>query len=184
MTYISILRSVNVGGHNQIKMEPLRQMYAGLGYTFVQSYIQSGNMIFNASDTNTITLEESISVNIFLTFGIRIQAIVLTTDELGNALKNNPYYADLTKDSTKIYFTFLSKIPDMRLLESVSPAFYAPDEFSCRDKVIYNYCPNGYGNTKLTNTFFENKLKLTATSRNLKTVSELFTLAQKVQTPF
>jgi len=72
----------------------------------------------------------------------------------------------------------------MSLLETVSPAFYAPDEFSCRDKVIYNYCPNGYGSTKLTNTFFEKKLKLNATSRNLKTVSELFTLAQKVQMPF
>jgi len=184
MTYISILRGINVGGHNQIKMEPLRQMYTGMGFTFVQSYIQSGNVIFNASDTDKIDLEESISDTIFLTFGIRIATIVLTTDELGNALKNNPYNSDLLKDSTKIYFTFLSKIPDMMLLETVSPAFYAPDEFSCRDKVIYNYCPNGYGNTKLTNTFFENKLKLTATSRNLKTVTELFILAQKVQTTF
>jgi uncharacterized protein (DUF1697 family) len=183
MTYISILRGVNVGGHNQIKMEPLRQMYAGLGYTLVQSYIQSGNVIFNAYDTDTITLEESISATIFLTFGIRIAAIVLTTDELGNALKDNPYYADLSKDSARIYFTFLSKVPDIRLLETVPPSFYAPDEFSCVDKVIYNYCPNGYGNTKLTNTFFEKRLKLNATSRNLKTVTELFTLAQKVQMP-
>jgi len=184
MTYISILRGINVGGHNQIKMEPLRQMYIGMGFTSVQSYIQSGNVIFNASDTAKIDLEESISETIFLTFGIRIATIVLTTEELGNALKNNPYSSDLSKDTARIYFTFLSKVPDMKLLGTVPPAFYAPDEFSYLDKVIYNYCPNGYGNTKLTNTFFENKLKISATSRNLKTVTELFTLAQKVQTTF
>ena len=180
-TYISILRGINVGGHNMIKMDALKQMYVSQGYSSVQNYIQSGNILFNAPVTTTTALENILSENILLTFGLRVAVIVLTMDELENALTNNPYSPDPLKDSARIYFTFLSKVPDKALLESISPGLYAPDEFSACDKVIYNYCPNGYGNTKLTNTFFEHKLKLNATSRNLKTVSELFARTQKMQ---
>jgi uncharacterized protein (DUF1697 family) len=180
-TYISILRGINVGGHNMIKMDALKQLYVSLGYSSVQNYIQSGNIIFNAPDTTTAALEETLSKAIFLTFGLHVAVIVLTPEELGNALTNNPYSPDPLRDSARIYFTFVSKVPDKALLESISHGLYAPDEFSACDKVIYNYCPNGYGNTKLTNTFFERKLKLNATSRNLKTVSELFAIAQKMQ---
>jgi uncharacterized protein (DUF1697 family) len=95
-----------------------------------------------------------------------------------DALKNNPYQTDSLKDPTKIYLTFLSNVPDKSILDAISPAYYAPDEFAHWGKVIYNYCPNGYGNTKLTNTFFEKKLTLTATSRNLKTITELLVLAE------
>jgi len=162
-------------------MEALRQMYAGLGYTGVQSYIQSGNVIFNTSGTNTQTLKETISEKILKTFGINVPIIVLTIEELTNALKNNPYHTDSLKDPAKIYFTFLSKIPQKTLLDTITPALYAPVEFYHWEKVIYNYCPNGYGNTKLTNTFFEKRLHLTATNRNLKTVVELLKLAGKNQ---
>ena len=180
-TFISLLRGINVGGHNQIKMEALRQLYAGLGYAGVQSYIQSGNVIFNTEETDTHTLEVTISEKIYETFGFKVHVLVITTDELENTLKNNPYPADTLKDPEKIYISFLSGAPDRSLLMAIQPSLYAPDEFSLCGKVIYNYCPNGYGKTKLTNTFFENKLKVTATNRNLKTSIELLKLAEKNQ---
>ena len=182
MTFISLIRGINVGGHNQIKMEALRQMYAGLGYTCVQSYIQSGNVIFNTTEPDSLNLEKVISEKIYDTFGFKVQVLVITADELENALNNNPYHTDPLKDPSKIYLTFLSEIPEKSLLYAIQPALYAPDEFSHFEKVIYNYCPNGYGNTKLTNTFFENKLKVNATSRNLKTSIELLALARKLKT--
>ena len=165
-------------------MEALRQLYAGLGYAAVQSYIQSGNVIFNTPETDTHTLETTISEQIYETFGFKVSVLVITTDELADALKNNPYPTDSLKDPARIYLTFLSKVPDSSLLDAIPPTFYAPDEFSLYDKVIYNYCPNGYGKTKLTNTFFEKKLNLSATNRNLKTMTELLALAQKAQVGF
>lgn len=180
-TYISLLRGINVGGHNPIKMEALRQMYAKLGYTCVQSYIQSGNVIFNTTETDILSLEETISAKINEAFGFKAHVLVITVDELENALKNNPYRNDSLKDPTKIYLTFLSKIPDKSQLDIIQPTLYAPDEFSLFAKVIYNYCPNGYGSTKLTNTFFEKKLKLNATNRNLRTVTDLLKLAVENQ---
>jgi len=163
MTFISLLRGINVGGHNQIKMEALRQMYTELGYTGVQSYIQSGNVVFDTTENDTLTLKEILSKKIQEKFGFKVGVLVVTAVELKNVMNNNPYHTDSLKDPSKIFLTFLSKIPEKSLLAAIQPELYAPDEFFLFEKVIYNYCPHGYSNTKLTNIFFENKLKVIAT---------------------
>ena len=178
ITYISILRGINVGGHKKIKMDALRQLYSSLGYEGVQSYIQSGNVIFNTNNTDTTALASTLSAKIHETFGFEVPVLVLKAQELKNAIDNNPYLNDATKDSTTLHLTFLSALPDEELVEKL-PTDFAPDEFCIIGKVIYIHCPNGYGNTKLTNTFFENKLMLAATCRNLKTCNELVALSQK-----
>ncbi|MDP4239612.1 MAG: DUF1697 domain-containing protein [Bacteroidota bacterium] len=179
-TFISILRGINVGGHNQIKMDALRQLYAGLGYSGILTYIQSGNIIFCTDSGDTQLLERTIAEKIFQTFGCKVPVLVLTIDELRSALQNNPFISDIKKDRAFIHITFLSEIPEKSLLDQIPTEIYLPDEFCCSGKIIYLYCPNGYGNTKLTNTFLENKLKLTSTTRNLKTVTELLALALKI----
>ena len=178
-TYISILRGINVGGTKKIKMDALREMYATLGFTKIQSYIQSGNVIFNSSESDTSQLAKLISKKIAEVFGFEVPVLVLTVQEIKTAIENNPFLSDSSKDAAFMHFTFLSEFPDSKLLQSIDAAKYLPDEFCCLDKVIYLYCPNGYGNTKLTNTFFENKLKRTATTRNLRTVGELVLLSEK-----
>lgn len=162
-------------------MDALRQMYCDLGFLKVQSYIQSGNVIFQSEETDTNMLEKSISHQISETFGFEVPALILTLDELSTALKNNPFIGDPDKDPTRMHLTFLSHVPDKSLLDKISPAYYAPDEFRVNGKIIYNYCPNGYGNTKLTGNFFESKLKVIASSRNLKTSTELLDIATKVE---
>lgn len=178
-SYISILRGINVGGNKRIKMDALRQMFTQLGCANVQTYIQSGNVVFNSSETDIQTLEKTISAKILETFGFEVPVLVLTAAEIAAAVNNNPYSTNLAKDPATIHFTFLSHLPDQALLDKIVPTNYLPDEFICLGKVIYMHCPNGYGNTKLTNSFFENKLKLTATCRNLKTSMELAALANK-----
>jgi uncharacterized protein (DUF1697 family) len=179
-TYISLLRGINVGGKNTIKMDILRELYVNLGFSNVQSYIQSGNIIFNAESIDNQTLENKISTKITKTFELHLPVLVLTIDELKQALTNNPYTTNNLKDPAKIHLTFLSEIPDEALLKKINSDFYLPDKFIYSAKVIYNYCPNGYGNTKLNNTFFEKKLKLTATVRNFKTANELLAIAEEI----
>ncbi|MDR3651644.1 MAG: DUF1697 domain-containing protein [Paludibacter sp.] len=178
--YISILRGINVGGNNQIKMDALRQMYTTLGFTDILSYIQSGNVIFRAEESNIKSLERMIANKIIETFGCKVPVLVLTIGELKEALINNPFLADETKDMAFMHLTFLSEIPDKMLYHKIQHETYLPDEFGFSNKIIYLYCPTGYGKTKLTNTFFENKLKVTATTRNLKTSTELLVLAEKL----
>ena len=177
--YISILRGINVGGNKKIKMDALREMYSELGYTHVQSYIQSGNVIFSTEKNDTESLQKTISAKIKESFGFDVPVLVYTAKEMKTNLENNPFKDDSSKDVAFIHLTFLSTIPEKSLVEKITTSSFAPDEFILTGKVLYLYCPNGYGQTKLTNTFFENKLKLTATTRNLKTATELLNVAEK-----
>lgn len=172
-----MLRGINVGGHKKIKMEVLKQLYLELGYTNVQTYIQSGNVIFKTKDTDSANLEKRISKQILKVTGFEVPVLVLKLEELKRTIANNPFTLDSTKDAASFHVTFLSATPDAISVEKLESAYYGGDQFELQDKIIYVYCPTGYGSTKLTNTFFENKLKVTATCRNWKTVNELVRLA-------
>ncbi len=175
--WISIVRGINVGGRNAIKMVDLRDMFVQLGFSDVRSYIQSGNVIFESNLIDSKSIEKSISEGIQKRFGLAVQILVLEKETLGKILKNNPFSQDSFKDNACMHITFLSENPDKSLIDKIIDGDYGSDEFYCKDKAIYLYCPNGYGNTKLNNSFFENKLKLTATTRNLKTATELWLMA-------
>jgi uncharacterized protein (DUF1697 family) len=177
-TYICILRGINVGGHKRIKMDALRQIFVEMGFANVQTYIQSGNVIFCSEEVNIEVLEKTISEETQKTFGFEVPVLIVTGTEMNDAVNNNPYSNDPAKNAATIHLTFLSRLPNQELLDKLSPDNYLPDEFKSIGKVIYVYCPNGYGNTKLNNTFFETKLKVTATCRNLNTSVELAALAK------
>lgn len=179
-TYISILRGINVSGQKMIKMEALRKMLADLGFKNVQTYIQSGNIIFQEKKTKLETLEKKIAKGIKDEFGFDVPVLVLEVEEVKEVLKNNPFVNKRKEDVTKLHVTFLSQEPEKTHHEKIKDGTYASDEFILDGKTIYVFCPNGYGNTKLSNNFFENKLKVTATTRNWKTVNELVTLAEKI----
>lgn len=178
-TYISILRGVNVGGSKKIKMDLLRQMFVDMGFSLVQSYIQSGNLIFQSNDVDKKLLEEKIANGILTNFGYKVPVIVLKAEEMKNIIQKNPFIGEETKDVSFLHVTFLSSIPEKTSLDNLKTANYGVDEFELIEKAIYLYCPAGYGNTKLTNSFFENKLKLTATTRNWKTVNELASMSNQ-----
>ena len=119
-TYISILRGINVGGRNAVKMDALREMYCRLSFSDVQSYIQSGNVIFRTEETDTKSLEKSISAEIVKTFDCEIPVLVLEREEWRNALKNNTFLKDSSKNPDFIHLTFLSKFPDKILTDKIS----------------------------------------------------------------
>lgn len=171
--YISILRGINVGGHKKIKMAALRQMFTDLGFINVHTYIQSGNVIFSSESSDNQKLEKMIVGKIKQTFGFDVPVIILSADELTTTLNSNPFIKDNSKDLSYIHITFLSEKPEPDLLKKIADTNFTPDEFVNIDRAVYLYCPTGYGNTKLTNTFFESKLKVTATTRNLNTATEL-----------
>jgi len=175
-TYISILRGINVSGKNLIKMNSLNEMYNGLGLQKVKTYIQSGNVVFQSPETNLEELERIISESILKRFGANVPVLVREASELKNILALNPFLNETKEDIGKLYITFLSKSPEKQHLESIENGSYLPDRYVIVDRSIYLFCPNGYGTTRLSNTFFENKLKVKATTRNLRTLMELVKL--------
>jgi uncharacterized protein (DUF1697 family) len=180
-TYISILRGINVSGQKLIRMEDLKSLYEGLGFRNVRTYIQSGNVIFN-SDLNSPIPEISrkIAKAIEEKYFFLVPVIIRTAHEMNRIHSSNPFLKEAGIDNEKLHVTFLEEAPALADISALQNFNYPPDRFIINGKEIYLYCPGGYGNTKLSNTFFEKKLHVQATTRNWKTVGTLVSLASSV----
>lgn len=175
--YISILRGINVSGKNLIKMEALRRMVETLGCSGVATYLQSGNVIFGSENKDTRDMAAMISGRIKTDLGYDVPVLVLTPGEIRSVIAANPFLADPAKDPAFLHVTFLSAEPAAIPHEAIAAKCGPGEEVAFAGKAVYLYCPNGYGNTRLHNTFLEKMLKVTATTRNWKTTGELERLA-------
>lgn len=171
--YISLLRGINVGGHKKIVMTDLKLLYETLGFTAIQTYIQSGNLIFAAETRSTAMLAQQIEQAIAQQYGFEVIVIVLTAEELQSAAQSNPFQLEGITESDQLLLVFLSQIPLPDHVANIDHNAYLPDRFALVGSQIYLYCPNGYGQTKLSNDFFERKLRLKATTRNSNTIAKL-----------
>ena len=178
-TYISILRGINVSGQKLIKMDALKKMYENLNFENIQTYVQSGNVIFSSKEKEQKELEKIISLKIATEFGFEVPVIVLNEKTLETIIKNNPFTKDNLKDSSFLHVTFLAENPIPFNKESIIEKKQPNEEIDFTQNAVYLYCPNGYGKTKLNNNFLENKLKVKATTRNWRTTNELLKLATK-----
>ena len=169
-----------MSGHKMIKMDALKKMCTKLGFSSVWTYIQSGNIVFQSKEATTEKLNKVIAATIEKEFGFDVPVITLTKDELENVVKLNPFVKDKTKDVSFLHVTFLSDNPVKENTVLLEQTNFKNDEYEVVDKIIYLYCPDGYSNSKLTNGFWENKFKVTATTRNWKTTNELLNMAIKI----
>jgi uncharacterized protein (DUF1697 family) len=177
-TYISMLRGINVSGQKLIKMDALRKLYENLGFINVITYLQSGNVIFTNKDQDTDKLGQIIRREIQKNFGFEVPVIVLTIDKLKQIIDHNPFINDSNKDQSSLYVTFLLSKPDQFDAKVIEDKKQDMEEIIFSDNAVYMYCPDGYGRTKLSNNFFEAKLKVDATTRNWKTTNELYKIVK------
>lgn len=176
--YIAILRGINVSGKNKIKMAELKLMFEQAGFKNVVTYIQSGNIIFEHKKYDVVILQKSIETEIKKTFDLDVPALVLEKKKLSEIFSNNPFLTKRSEDINFLHATILENIPEKSFVSKIENFESGSDEFIVEKNVIYVFCPNGYGRTKLTNTFFENKFKTKATTRNWKTVTKLIELSE------
>lgn len=180
-TFISILRGINVAGKNKIPMADLKVMYEEIGGKDVITYIQSGNVIFDTKENDPQQLEKRVEKKILDKFGFKVPVVIRQEKELEKLIKDNPFLKEKV-DESKLHVTFLAQEPEADLVGKIKEVRHEPDRFIVSGKEVYLYCPDGYGNTKLSNTFFENKLKVIATTRNWNTVNKLVELCNKKHT--
>ncbi len=174
--YISLLRGINVGGKRRILMADLKDLYSNLGFSNCISYIQSGNVIFEHSEQSTSELANKIEDAVKKEYGFDVPVIVMRTDALKEAIQTNPYTE--TKPIESICLTFLNQKPEADLVDKISNLNFSPDEFQIRNQNVFIFCTGPYHKTKLSNQFFESKLKVRSTTRNWKTVLKLLELSE------
>jgi uncharacterized protein (DUF1697 family) len=173
---IALLRGVNVGGKNKLPMKELTALFMKCGCSYAVNYIQSGNVVF--STTGSLKLgAATISARIEKTFGFAVPVILRTADELDGIIRRNPF-PKADPDIERLHVSFLASEPTAEQIASQDPNRSKGDSFRVVGREIYLLLPNGAGGSKLTNAYFDSKLKTTSTARNWRTVLKLLEMAR------
>lgn len=176
--YISILRGINVGTGRKVLMTELKTLCERLGLLNVQTYIQSGNVIFELSKPESVSaLQDRLHQAISETFGFDIPVIVRAAEGWAESISRNPFLKEKDVDIGRLHLTCLNEVPSPELLEKIKLLQYLPDRYEIIGNDVFIFCTAGYGTSKLNNSFFESKLKTPATTRNWKTVMKLHEMA-------
>lgn len=179
VTHVALMRGINVGGHGMVAMADLCQVFVALGCTDVSTYIQSGNVLFTPPNVPVEQLRAAVAQRLRADLGVPVQAILRTTADIARLIGANPFLQDGASPA-RLHVTFLAQMPDPARAEYLSVPDAVPDEWCLLGREIYLHCPNGYGRTKLTNTLFERRLGVPATTRTWSTIVALDGLARGV----
>jgi uncharacterized protein (DUF1697 family) len=172
---IALFRGINVGGKRKILMADLKALFHELNYIDAATYIQSGNVVFStdSADKNS-EIENRIEEAVAKRYGFDVPIIVKTEKELYQAIDSNPFTHEAAVE--RLHLSFLQEPPSDENLAQIATYDFAPDAFQVQESNVFVYCSGKYSDSKLTNNFFESKLKKRATTRNWKTVLKLVEL--------
>jgi uncharacterized protein (DUF1697 family) len=168
-TWVALLRGVNVGGHHKVPTAQLREFASGLGWAGVETYIASGNLIFDALGSRsdlTARLADGFSEQ----FGFAVPVVVVPADEVAQSAEDPPWPDD---DPSRTAVAFFSAVPEPAALAAFEQSEWLPDELVVRGARAHLRYPDGLGRAKLTNDRLERVLGVTATTRNRRTVVKL-----------
>ena len=178
MTYVALLRGINVGGKNKLPMKDLAWMFAAAGCGDVKTYIASGNVVFKATAKLVERLPVLISKRIEERFGLEVPVVLRRDKEMEAVVGASPF-AGPGADFDYLAVLFLADLPSHGAVSRLDAKRSPPDEFVVRGREIYLRCPNGFAKTKLTNDYFDRTLETTSTGRNWRTVLKLVELTKE-----
>lgn len=173
--YVALLRGINVGGHNMIKMPELRGMLEAMGLMGVQTYIQSGNVVF-AADGESAHLELKIEEEILRVFGLSVPVVVRTREELQGIIASSPFTVDQLAEGQSIHVSFMKEAPLPEAFARLNELSCPPDELQIRGREIYLLFRQSILDSKLPNQL--KKLGVPMTDRNWKTIVKLASMAK------
>jgi uncharacterized protein (DUF1697 family) len=174
VTWVALLRGINVGRAKRISMQDLRAMLESMGYADVRTLGQSGNAIFTTPHRKTEALERAISARIRSDFGMEVVVLLRTPAEIGKVVDANPFVAR-GAPSSELHAAFLSAAPPAAKAAAFDHDAFLPDEFAFGKRVVYVRLPNGITNSTLPN--WDRALGVRATQRNWNTTTKLHDLA-------
>jgi uncharacterized protein (DUF1697 family) len=174
MKFICLLRGINVSGKKLIKMELLRGMFEQMGFADVQTYIQSGNIIFETIETGEIEIKHKIENGLKTILGYQVVSFIRNFNTWDTIIRNNPFPGQTGNPDYKFYVTFLNQEPETNLAEKLL-SFCSPNEtYVLKGRELYVLLRKDTATKEVfSNNFVENKLKMPATTRNWNTILKI-----------
>ena len=176
-----MLRGVNLGLHNRIKMDDLRALYESLKLENPRSYVQSGNVLFRSKEKNGPQLAKKIQAAIQKKFGCCPDVILRTPDEMRKTIAANPFPERTKAEPAKVLVTFLASEPPREAEANLEKLKRFPEELHLKGRELYIYFPNGAGRSKLPWSAVDKLLKVTGTARNWNSVEAMLALAEEME---
>jgi uncharacterized protein (DUF1697 family) len=173
--YVALLRGVNVGG-NMLRMERVREVFCGMGFGGVRTYIQSGNVVFEMGRLERGwcgRCEQELAGETRLAVGV----IGRTVGEMRKIVEGNPFVGEKGVDEGKLHVTFLEARATSAGEAKLAGIKAGGDRYVVKGCEVYLYCPGGYGKSKLVNSAIERAMGMRATTRNWRTVKVLAEMA-------
>lgn len=178
-TYVVLLRGINVSGQKKIKMADLRELLQRNGLPNVKTYIQSGNLVVR-SGVSEKAVAELVGECIEEAYGFQVSVMAFNLNKWNRIIRENPFQGD-TLEPKGSYFVLLSTPPDPKWVSVLEEETYPHEEFKITPNCVYLHCKQGYGRAKCNNNFFEKRLQVQATTRNLNTMERLQELAANME---
>jgi uncharacterized protein (DUF1697 family) len=179
-TLIAFLRGINMTGHNSLKMKDLSDLFIDLGFSDVETYIQSGNVIFSSpGKLPEREISDLLRKAIFERFGYSVPVILRTIGELKRVLSANQFSSEESFDNTKMAVIFLNEFPSALKIRDLAVINTSPEKYEISGREIFIYCPDGFGRSRLYSNFFDKKLGVVGTGRNWKTINSILEIAEK-----
>ena len=173
-TWIALFRGINVGGKNTLPMAKLRDDLETLKLKNVRTYIQSGNIVFDATAKTANSISKKIKRRIEDRHGFEPKILILSQDELVAAVEANPF-PEAQSDPKTLHFFFLAQSASGPNVDAIESARKATENFKLADRVFYLHAPEGIGRSKLAANV-EKHLGVATTARNFRTVEKLMTM--------
>ncbi|MEP6638377.1 MAG: DUF1697 domain-containing protein [Chloroflexota bacterium] len=170
---VSLLRGINVGGHNLVPMTRLREIYASLGCEDVQTYLQSGNVVYRRRRAPS-GVDAEVEAAIRTELSMQVRVIGRTHDDLARIVGADPFPE---AEPAKRLVLFLESLPGAAIAQELGTVTTGRDRAILIGQEFHLHCPDGIGRTKLTSMLSDRRLGVAATGRNWRTVTQLLALS-------
>lgn len=179
-TYVVLLCAVNVGGTGKLPMADLRRLLGDLGYRNVETYIQSGNAVFDAPG-KAAAVRKAVAQALEQHMGAPVGVILRTHEELSRVIAANPFAAEAAADGARVHVGFMTGTAAHGAqagLEAIVAKYPARrDRFHLAGDTLYLHLPDGAAETKFTTQALNRVLGVASTGRNWNTVCKLHAMS-------
>ncbi|MGH1342237.1 MAG: DUF1697 domain-containing protein [Nannocystales bacterium] len=171
--FVALLRGINVGGNHTLPMADLRTHFEEAGATAVETYIQSGNVVFEAPARQGAKLAQKVAHAIELSTGFSVPIVVRTAEAWNALVEGNPFAAEAAKDPKRVHAMLLDRTTTKPVRAKFEPDCRLGERFEMLRDALYVDYPNGSARSKLDVTYSDRVLSCTTTARNWRTIVAL-----------